>query len=48
SELFAERRLNEPQRTLPVDHLLMASCSELWRAVRHALAERRPSERLLS
>ncbi|PNX67164.1 hypothetical protein L195_g063393, partial [Trifolium pratense] len=35
SELFAERRLSEPTRTSIGDHLLMASCSELWRAVRH-------------
>ncbi|PNX58806.1 hypothetical protein L195_g059372 [Trifolium pratense] len=27
SELFAERRLSEPERTTLVDHLLVASCS---------------------
>ncbi|PNX65310.1 hypothetical protein L195_g054475 [Trifolium pratense] len=48
SELFAERRLSEPKRTTPVEHLLVPSCSELWRAVRHKFAERRPSEGLLS
>ncbi|PNX58699.1 hypothetical protein L195_g059320, partial [Trifolium pratense] len=27
SELFAERRLSEPKRTTPVEHLLVVSCS---------------------
>ncbi|PNX64721.1 hypothetical protein L195_g062255, partial [Trifolium pratense] len=37
SELFTERRLSEPKRTTPVDHLLVASCGELFAT--HSLSE---------